>query len=113
MNFLLMLALLVFATLFSATGMLFLKLSAEHFRFSVPALLRNRKFLLGGALYAASLIIYLGVLKELPVSLAYPLTSMNYVWVTILSIRFLRERVDAWRWGGVGLIIAGIVLLAL
>jgi undecaprenyl phosphate-alpha-L-ara4N flippase subunit ArnE len=113
MNFMLLLLLLVVATWLSATGMLFLKLSSAKFRLHPLSILTNWQFILAGSLYAASLAVYIIVLRDLPISIAYPLTSMNYVWAAILSQRYLKERVDAWRWTGIGLVIVGVALISL
>jgi undecaprenyl phosphate-alpha-L-ara4N flippase subunit ArnE len=113
MNLLTALLLIVAATLLSATGMLFLKMSASRFRLNLVALLTNWRFLLAGFLYALSMVFYVLVLREVPISVAYPLTSMNYIWAALLSKRYLKENVDVWRWSGIGLIIVGIVLLAI
>ncbi len=103
----------VLATLISATGMFFLKRSAATFKLHPIAIIKNWQFLVAGILYATSLAIYVIVLRYLPVSVAYPLTSMNYIWAAGLSTRYLGEKVDVWRWIGIALIIVGIILLAI
>jgi drug/metabolite transporter (DMT)-like permease len=56
-------------------------------------------------------IVYTGALRYLDVSTAFPLSSLSFVVVTLLSQWMLRERVTAMRWLGVGLILSGTVLL--
>jgi drug/metabolite transporter (DMT)-like permease len=102
---------MVLATFLGGVGALFIKLGSATFRLHVPSLLRNYKFLLGGFLYLASAVLYLYLLQFLPLSIAYPLTSMSYIWVTILSAKYLKEDVDAWRIGGITAIVIGIILL--
>jgi undecaprenyl phosphate-alpha-L-ara4N flippase subunit ArnE len=112
MNSLLILLLVVIGTLLSATGMLFLKFASRSFRVHI-SLFANKYLYIACFLYALSLVAYIMVLKNMPISIAYALTSMNYVWAALLSKRFLGEKVDAWRWGGIALIIVGITLLAI
>jgi undecaprenyl phosphate-alpha-L-ara4N flippase subunit ArnE len=107
------LLLMVIATLLSATGMFFLKRSAATFKLHPIAIAKNWQFLLAGTLYAVSLGLYVIILKFLPISVAYPLTSMNYIWAAGLSAKYLDEKVDVWRWSGIALIVIGIILLAL
>ncbi|MDD9954340.1 MAG: EamA family transporter [Candidatus Woesearchaeota archaeon] len=109
----LLLCVMALATLLGAFGAFFLKLGSAHFSLHPLKLLRNWQFLLGGCLYAASIPVYLFVLSRLPLSITYPLTSMQYIWVFLLSAIFLKERVHIWRWAGVCLIIGGITLLSL
>ena len=111
-NFLLILVLII-ATLFSATGMFFLKKSATTFKLNPIAIITNWQFMLACGLYLLSLGLYVIVLKYIPISIAYPLTSINYVWAAGLSAKYLGEKVDVWRWTGIGLIIFGIILIAM
>ncbi len=110
------LAAIIAATMVGAFGAFYLKKGSERFsrkRLTVTTILTNWQFLLGGTLYVASIPIYLVALKRLPVSVAYPMTSMTYIWSAILASLFLDEHVTKQRWAGILLIIAGIVLVAL
>jgi uncharacterized membrane protein len=44
-------------------------------------------------------------------SVLYPLVSLGYVWVCLLSIRFLGERMNSVKWTGVAFIVAGVALI--
>ncbi|MGG7448104.1 4-amino-4-deoxy-L-arabinose-phosphoundecaprenol flippase subunit ArnE [Kosakonia oryzendophytica] len=68
---------------------------------------------LGLALAAlgAGMALWLLVLQRLPVGVAYPMLSLNFVWVTLAARFVWRERVTARHAVGVLLIIIGIVLL--
>ena len=58
-----------------------------------------------------ALLVWLVVLQRLPVGIAYPMLSLNFVWVTLAAKAFWREHVAAHHWLGVGFIIIGIVIL--
>lgn len=113
MNQVIVLILMVVATLLGGIGAIFMKLGAAHFRLHLMTLLTNYRLMLGGFLYMLSAVMYLYLLQFLPLAIAYPLTSMSYIWVTILSAKYLNEKVDAWRMGGIAMIIIGIILLNL
>ena len=51
------------------------------------------------------------VLQHLPVGVAYPMLSLNFVWVTLAAKAFWHEKVALHHWLGVGFIIIGIVIL--
>jgi drug/metabolite transporter (DMT)-like permease len=57
-------------------------------------------------------LIYTGALQFVEVSTAFPIGSVAFVVVAILSRRFLNEPVTRPRWIGIGLIIVGVSLLA-
>ncbi len=67
-------------------------------------------------LWAASFVIATGLwlagLQRLELSYAYPLLSIGYILVNLLSVVFFRERVDGMRWIAVAIISVGVVLIA-
>ena len=71
----------------------------------------NRNILLGVLMEAAFFAILLILLKFWDVSLVWPLTSLGFV-LTTLAAKYIRhEDVNAMRWAGVFLIMAGAVLV--
>ena len=66
----------------------------------------------GVALFILQALIYTGALRFVEVSTAFPIGSIAFVIVAMLSQRFLKEPVTATRWIGVGLIVVGVTLLA-
>ena len=102
---------LVFASLLSVAGQLCQK-QATCF----VAINKRRKHIvlwLGLALACLGLamVLWLLVLQNVPVGIAYPMLSLNFVWVTLAAKVFWRENVALHHWLGVGLIIVGIVIL--
>jgi drug/metabolite transporter (DMT)-like permease len=71
----------------------------------------NPWILLGVLFEAIFFATLLYLLKNWDVSLIWPLTSLGFV-LTTLAARIIREeQVNAWRWGGVGLIVIGAMLV--
>jgi multidrug transporter EmrE-like cation transporter len=68
---------------------------------------------LGIAAYALEILLYTLALHRLDVSVAFPLGSLCFVGVAILSRWLLGEAVGPIRWLGVACILAGTVFLAL
>lgn len=102
---------LALASLLSCAGQLCQKQATRP----VPIARRSKHLglWLGLALMAlgAGMALWLLVLQRIPVGVAYPMLSLNFVWVT-LAARFLwREPVSLRHAFGVALIIIGIVLL--
>lgn len=69
-------------------------------------------FIISGlALYGFSAVIWVIMLSKLDLSVAYPALSIGYVLVLLVSTIFLGEQVSLVRFGGVLLIMAGIVFI--
>jgi multidrug transporter EmrE-like cation transporter len=81
---------------------------------SVIRSIANPWVFLGFACYGVSSIIWLMILKKIPLSTAYPMISFSYVVVVLLSSLILKERVS---WpvtvAGLTLIIGGVSLIGL
>ena len=67
---------------------------------------------LWGICFVVAMALWLAGLQKLDLSYAYPLVSLGYVLVTMLSAIFFRERVDGNRWLAVGVICMGVMLIA-
>ena len=108
---LLVIPLAVIATLMGAGGATLLKLGCAGFK---PLnLLKNYHLLAGLGLYGLASLVFISALKLGELSAIYPLTSLSYIWVSIISFSFLKERCTTKKWIGVSLIIVGVVLMSL
>lgn len=65
----------------------------------------------GLAFFVGSAAIWLVVLSRVPISFAYPFAGLVYVFTTVFSRFVLGESVPLARWLGIGLIIAGILVV--
>lgn len=66
----------------------------------------------GVILYTINFLILIAVLSRVQLSVASPLGSTCYIYVPILAVIFLHERVTPLRWVGIALIILGIHLVS-
>lgn len=73
---------------------------------------RHPLVIAGLACYVIATFAWLVVLQRVPVSFAYPMISLNYVFVTLLA-RYIRgEVVPSLRYLGLVLILAGVMVIA-
>ena len=74
----------------------------------------NPYVILGICLYVASTFVWIVVISRVRLSVAYPMISVGYVLVVILSAAILKEHVD-WRFAVTGLvcIVAGVSFIGL
>jgi drug/metabolite transporter (DMT)-like permease len=78
----------------------------------VAKMLTNRRVLGGILLMALFFFLYSAVLSWADLSYVMPMTSLSFLFGTILAKWFLHEQVSGWRWGGALVIILGIILIA-
>jgi len=69
-------------------------------------------FWLALAAYGISVGVWLVGLSRLPLSQAYPVLSIGYIIAALLAWGVLGETVSLERWAGIGLIIAGVLLVS-
>ncbi len=103
----------VTATLLGACGALLLKIGAAAFSFHPARLIRNWQLLAGITLYVLATALFIPALKGGELSVLYPLISLSYVWVSLLSVRFLRERMNRWKWTGIIFILLGVSIIGI
>src|SRR2546423_42493 len=66
---------------------------------------------LGIAVIVVDLVIWLYILKYIPLSIAFPLSRAVDVLVPISCWLILREAISPLRWGGIALVIIGLVVV--
>jgi drug/metabolite transporter (DMT)-like permease len=75
-------------------------------------ILRNKAFYPGVFLYLASSIITIWLLQRMPYSVVVPMGGISYVWVLLISYKFLGEKINAYKIAGIIFIVFGIVFLS-
>ncbi|PIY60044.1 hypothetical protein COY95_03845 [Candidatus Woesearchaeota archaeon CG_4_10_14_0_8_um_filter_47_5] len=99
------------ASIIGAFGALYLKKGANKLSLSPKALVTNYALMLGVALYGLSTIIFIPALRLGELSLLYPFASTTYVWISLLSVRFLGEKMNGYKWAGIICILAGVTFI--
>ena len=82
--------------------------------FGVPMLLRAVSLpgvWLAALGYVGTFFVWMVILKDMPLSRAFPMTGLAYVTVPLLAWLVLGESIDLTRACGIGLIVAGVVAL--
>ncbi len=112
--------LVVLGTLVGAFGPILFKKGSKTFTLDPRKILKNpmkllkNYYVIGGcALYAVSSFIFIPALRGGELSVLYPIVSLSYVWVALLSIKFLGERMNRTKIAGILLIILGVSLIGI
>lgn len=100
-------------TIIGTAAALFLKFGSETFSFNPLKLIKNYKLQLGFFLYGISSILFVLALKGGELSVLYPLLSIGYIWIVLVSIKFLHEKMTTLKWIGILMIIAGVSLIGI
>ena len=111
MNSILIFILVVLGSLIGSFGNVFIKKGTTHH--PLLQLWRSSQVWWGMVFFIVSTILYLVILPQVDLSFVYPLSSMTYIWTTFLSLKFLGERMNLWKWIGLSGIIVGIILIGI
>ena len=110
MKILLSFLLVFLASILGAFGALYLKKASSKFRISSQ--IKNINLIIGLFFYGFSTLIFLFALKFGELSIIYPLVSLTYVWVVLLSYFKLHESLNKFKIIGILLIVLGVSLIA-
>lgn len=89
------------------------KLDINFSLLNLPKILFSPLVFLGFFLYGISSILWIYILKNLPLSIAYPTLSLGYILILFVSWKFLGESIGPMNIVGVFLIVVGVSLLFL
>lgn len=105
--------LVVLATLIGAFGPILLKKASAKKLSSIRELAKNYPLFGGVALYGIGTVLFIPALKGGDLSVLYPFVALAYIWVSLLSVKFLGENMNKLKWLGIASIIIGVSLIGL
>lgn len=100
-------------TIIGATAQILMKMGADY-TLTHPGLegmMTNLVLLAGYALYGLMTVMMVIAFKDGELSVLYPIISLSYVWVTLLSPVFFHDTINAFKIAGVLTIICGVAIL--
>lgn len=72
----------------------------------------NPYVILGTILNAVFYFLFLAALSWTDVTIALPMTAIEYAFAAVLAVLLLKESVPPMRWIGIALVVSGVVLIA-
>jgi len=105
--------LVILATLVGAFGPILLKKGSSKKLSNIRSLMSNYHLIGGVTLYVIGTILFIPALKGGDLSILYPFIALTYVWVSLLSVRFLGEKMSTIKWMGIALILIGVSLIGI
>lgn len=103
--------LVLVGSVIGALGALIIKKGTDKHSFF--RLFRSKSLLFGFFVYALSTVFYVLALRMEELSIIYPLVSVTYIWTTLFSVRFLKEKMNKWKWISLIGIIIGVILIGI
>jgi len=100
--------LVVTATIIGSFGPILLKKASAKRLSKLKSLVTNYPLFGGVALYAIGTLLFIPALKGGDLSVLYPFVALAYIWVSLLSVKFLDEKMNKFKWLGIILIIVGV-----
>lgn len=79
---------------------------------AVVRMLSSWPVLSGLCSYALSSLFWLLTLKQMNISVAYPMVSLGYVIVALAGYYLFSESISVMKWIGIGFILLGVVLVS-
>jgi uncharacterized membrane protein len=101
------------AVFYGSFGSLLFKMGADRLVFKIKDLIRNWRLILGLFIYGTSTFPFIFALRGGELSVLYPMVATVYLWVSLWSIKFLKEKMSLTKWMGVALIIIGVIFVGL
>ena len=103
--------LVLICTFFTSIGQLFLKIGSKDLSFNFLGILTNFPLVFGFSLYIVGAVILIFALKNGELSVLYPFIATSFIWVSLLSVIFLKESMNTLKWSGVLIIIFGMAFI--
>ncbi len=111
MNTLLSIIFAILSSVFAAFGQIGLKFGSMKLELKIEKILKNYALVTGLFFYGLSSVVFIIALKGHELTVLYPVAALNYVWVNLLSMKLLKEKINKYKWTGIALIIIGVVLI--
>ena len=104
-------AVMISCSFIGAFGQYFFKKASATISFNFLNIIKNKYIYLGIGIYSIGTIIWLMILPYGDLSVIYPFVAIVYIWVAIVSKKFLHEQMNLWKWLGIFSIVLGVALI--
>jgi drug/metabolite transporter (DMT)-like permease len=102
-------------TIIASAGQVFMKLGTNALKLhpSLVGVVTDVPLIVGLALYGIGAVLMVLALRHGELSVLYPLISLSYVWVAVLSVLIFGEILNLYKIGGMFLIMGGVAALGM
>ena len=104
--------LIIFSTLLSSLGSFYMKVASKSMN-NLKTVITNMPLIGALSLHTLSAIVGVIAYRGGELTVLVPLASLNYIWASLLAIKYLGENMNTWKWIGVVSIMLGITIIGL
>ena len=107
---------LIITILMLSIGQIFFKTASGKINIQsgfIQSILFNVPLITGLFIYCLATILWVYILREVPLSIAYPFAALSYIFVPFLAFYFLDEKLDYTSMLGALFIIVGVFISTL
>ncbi len=105
--------LVILATLIGAFGPILLKKASAKKLSSIKELAKNYYLFGGVSIYGIGTVLFIPALNGVDLSVFSSFVALTYIWVSLLSVKFLGEKMNKYKWVGIALIIIGVSFIGI
>lgn len=100
-------------TIITAVGALLLKMGAVHIanKTELWKLWKHHLIVLGLVLYGIASIFGIYAYKGGDLNKIFPIAALTYIWTMVLSVKYLKEQMNPWKWVAIIFIVIGVSLV--
>lgn len=106
-------ALVIVGCVAGAYAGILLKKAADSLKLNFWSIIKNKNLIYGVLIYGFGTLTYILALKGGELSILYPLIATTYIWIAVLSQKMLGEKMNKYKWLGIGLILVGVSLIGI
>lgn len=99
--------LVIISSVTGAVGGFLFKIASGKLSRNPLKLIKNGFLIFGFGFFGLSALIYILALSQGELNTLYPLSSLTYIWSTIMASYFLKEKIDLFKATGIILIVLG------
>ncbi len=103
--------LVILSSIIGAFGGFVFKGAAKELKFNLKKMMRNYRLIFGFILFGLASVIYIGALTKGELNVLYPVSSLTYIWSSLIAKKYLNEKLNFYKWSGIALIILGAILI--
>ena len=100
--------LVLLASFIGSYGAVMLKKVSAHIRQCIRHPFKNPQLIISLFFYGIGTVLFIIALRSGELSVLYPLVATTYIWISFLSIKILKEKMNFHKWLGIGIIILGV-----
>jgi len=91
----------------------FVKIGSAKLKLNLKSIFKNKIFLLGVFLFIFSNVFFVPGLRFGKLSVLYPFVSLGYIFGMFLSVRYLGEKMNKFKYLAIIFIVLGVILIGL